>query len=117
LRVARPEEISPISSGMTIVGKISCEVGQSEKRPRETRGTTGCRWQSMPLRSEYLHQALLSGSRWIRANHSVIVAGLAFTASIVGFNTTETPGSASTLSNNWFSVGINVLTNPAAILR
>jgi NAD(P)-dependent dehydrogenase (short-subunit alcohol dehydrogenase family) len=55
--------------------------------------------------------------RWRRVNHSVIIARLAFTASIVGFNTTETPGSESTLSSNWFSVGINVLTNPAAILR
>ena len=49
--------------------------------------------------------------------YSVIVARLAFSASIVGFNTTEAPGSASTLSNNWFSIGISVPTIPAAILR
>ena len=49
--------------------------------------------------------------------HSVMVARLAFSVSMVGFNSTGTSGIASTLSNNRFSAGISGVTNPAAILR
>src|SRR5262249_3185824 len=38
-------------------------------------------------------------------------------ASIVGFNTSLTPGMASTLSNSWFSDGISGFTTPARTFR
>src|SRR5215831_13025584 len=50
-------------------------------------------------------------------SQAVSTASFARRASIVGFNSSATPGIASTLSNSWLSDGISGLTIPARTFR
>src|SRR5262245_35095530 len=68
-----------------------------------------------------LHQPLASYRRSTKIAacecQAVSTASFARRASIVGFNTSLTPGIASTLSNNWLRDGISGLTSPARAFR
>jgi hypothetical protein len=65
-----------------------------------------------------IHRRIVpTGDGFTFGGQAVIVPSFALIVSMCGFNTGATPGIASTVSNIWFSDGMEGVTIPESVLR